>query len=53
MQMHVLSPRRIKVRARGYKAKPSLMRADADAEYAADITINMSDIKEPDSLPSK
>jgi aconitate hydratase 2/2-methylisocitrate dehydratase len=28
-------------------ANPSLMRADADAEYAADITINMSDIKEP------
>ena len=26
---------------------PSLMRADADAEYAADITIDMSQIKEP------
>lgn len=26
---------------------PSLMRADEDAEYAADITINMSEIKEP------
>ncbi|MFW2177101.1 MULTISPECIES: bifunctional aconitate hydratase 2/2-methylisocitrate dehydratase [unclassified Moraxella] len=28
-------------------ANPSLMRADADAEYAADITIDMSAIKEP------
>ncbi|WP_026212867.1 bifunctional aconitate hydratase 2/2-methylisocitrate dehydratase [Faucicola boevrei] len=28
-------------------AKPSLLRADADAEYAADITIDMSSIKEP------
>lgn len=28
-------------------AKPSLLRADPDAEYAADITINMSEIKEP------
>ncbi|MDO5769137.1 MAG: bifunctional aconitate hydratase 2/2-methylisocitrate dehydratase [Psychrobacter sp.] len=28
-------------------ANPSLMRADADAEYAIDMTINMSDIKEP------
>lgn len=28
-------------------ANPSLLRADADAEYAADITINMSEIKEP------
>lgn len=26
---------------------PSLMRADEDAEYAADITIDMSEIKEP------
>lgn len=28
-------------------ANPSLLRADADAEYAADITIDMSAIKEP------
>ena len=28
-------------------AKPNLLRADADAEYAADITIDMSAIKEP------
>lgn len=28
-------------------ANPSLLRADPDAEYAADITINMSEIKEP------
>ena len=28
-------------------ANPSLMRADDDAEYAIDITIDMSDIKEP------
>ena len=28
-------------------ANPSLMRADEDAEYAIDMTINMSDIKEP------
>ncbi len=28
-------------------ANPSLMRADSDAEYAADITIDMSAIKEP------
>lgn len=28
-------------------ANPSLMRADADAEYAADITIDMNSIKEP------
>ncbi len=28
-------------------ANPTLMRADADAEYAIDMTINMSDIKEP------
>ena len=27
--------------------KPSLMRADADAEYAIDMTIDMSEIKEP------
>lgn len=28
-------------------ASPSLLRADSDAEYAADITIDMSSIKEP------
>ena len=28
-------------------ANPTLLRADADAEYAADITIDMSTIKEP------
>ena len=28
-------------------ANPSLMRADDDAEYAIDITIDMSEIKEP------
>lgn len=28
-------------------ANPTLLRADADAEYAADITIDMSEIKEP------
>ncbi len=28
-------------------ANPTLLRADADAEYAADITIDMSSIKEP------
>ena len=28
-------------------ANPSLLRADKDAEYAIDMTINMSDIKEP------
>ncbi|WP_131669755.1 bifunctional aconitate hydratase 2/2-methylisocitrate dehydratase [Psychrobacter pygoscelis] len=28
-------------------ANPSLMRADADAEYAIDMTIDMSEIKEP------
>ena len=27
-------------------ANPSLMRADADAEYAIDMTIDMSEIKE-------
>ena len=31
----------------GWLANPTLLRADADAEYAADITIDMSAIKEP------
>lgn len=28
-------------------AKPELLKADADAEYAATIVINMNEIKEP------
>lgn len=38
--------RRIKA-MEAWLENPSLMRADDDAEYAADITINMSEIKEP------
>ncbi len=38
--------RRIKA-MEAWLENPSLMRADEDAEYAADITINMSEIKEP------